>query len=79
MIDRVKNPFYDALAAMTGELPPDYCKGLVDAAPLGDRVHELQTWCANHCRPEWATGLSIIEAAELIVRGAIENANIEVP
>jgi hypothetical protein len=38
---------------------------------------KLQDWCSMHARPHWATGLGLIEAAELIVQGAVENSNIE--
>jgi len=41
-------------------------------------VTEIQDWCAIHSRPGWATGLSMMEAAELIVEQAIENANIRI-
>lgn len=70
------NPLWDALLAITGVEPPDYVRGLYSASHLEDRVDELQSWCSENARPHWATGLSMLEAAELIVGGAVENANI---
>jgi len=62
-----KNPLTDALRAITGWEPPSYTRGLYSAAELGDRVSELQDWCADHAKPDWATGLGVIEAAETLV------------
>lgn len=41
-----------------------------------DDVAKIQDWCAANARPLWATGLSMMEAAELIVAQALENSNI---
>lgn len=41
-----------------------------------DEVTKIQDWCADNAKPPWATGLSMLEAAELIVSLAIENGNI---
>ena len=37
---------------------------------------DLHGWCVLHCEPQWMTGLSVTEAADLILEGAIENGNI---
>lgn len=69
-------PFREALAAVVGKDPPDYVKGHGTLGLTDQQMLELQDWCSLNARPHWATGLSMIEAAELIVQGAIENANI---
>lgn len=72
-----KDPFREALAAVVGKEPPEYVRGFGLREMTGKQVSDLQDWCSVNARPEWATGLSMIEAAELIVEGAVENANIE--
>lgn len=47
---------------------------------LGERIHELQDWIGSEM-PDvigWATALSIIEAVESIVQGALDNGNIKI-
>jgi hypothetical protein len=71
------NYFFQALAAITGceppfELPSTGTNGMPDQDYL-----ELQDWASCYARPSWTTGLSTIEAAELLVAGAIENGNID--
>lgn len=74
--DAVESPFRDALAAVTGKEPPDYVRGYHFYHVDEGRQDELHSWCALNARPTWATGTSMIEAAELIVAGAVENGNI---
>jgi hypothetical protein len=62
---------------VVGKVPPAYVKGFGTEGLTDKQVSDLQDWCSLNARPEWATGLSMIEAAELIVRGAIENGNID--
>jgi len=76
IIQEVPNYFREALKVLIGKEPP------MEVPPYGshdmdDEVLRLQDWCAEHARPSWATGLSMIEAAELIVDQALENANIK--
>lgn len=71
-------PFLEALQALVGKRPPAFCRGVYASRELDDdQIQRLQGWCADNARPAWATGLSMIEAADLIVDGAVENANIE--
>ena len=70
------NYFREALRAVVGLYPPLVVPP-VGAKDMGDEVIVLQDWCSDNARPRWATGLSMIEAAELIVDQAIENANIK--
>jgi hypothetical protein len=76
IVEGVPNYFREALRAIIGKYPP------MDVPPygaqlMGDKVTELQDWCSDNANPPWATGLSMIEAAELIVDQALENANIK--
>jgi hypothetical protein len=71
-----ESPFREALRAVTGKEPPDYVRGFGFHHVAEERQDELHSWCAMNASPVWATGTSMIEAAELIVAGAIENANI---
>ncbi len=75
---RLVRPIYRALCG--GDTPP----AELIAKPSGeyeDAGFELQTWCLNHQAPglEWMTGLSVLEAVDLIVAGALENDNIRSP
>jgi hypothetical protein len=71
------NYFQEALKTIVGKDPPMLVPPYGSKA-MGDEVLDLQDWCSDNARPEWATGLSMIEAAELIVDQALENANIKV-
>lgn len=74
---KIENPLYEALQALCGAEPPAYTKGCFAANELPDQlITELQDWCSLHARPEWATGLSMLECAEQIVADAVDNANI---
>lgn len=74
--DKGQDYFFQALAGITGhqppfELPLSGTQGMPDEDYL-----ELQDWAAYYAQPAWATGISIIESAELIVSSAISNGNI---
>ena len=73
----VRAPFRDALIAITGADPPwsmigVYCFDDIETEYQDD----LSDWASANSRPRWATGLSMIESAELIVLQAVENCNI---
>lgn len=55
------------------EAPSD---NLIEQYLRGDHL-PLQEFCADKSKIKWATGLSILDAADLIIEGAIENANIK--
>jgi len=75
--DTPENPLADAIEAVVGERPPLETSFAYSWNDLSEAdKHWLQDWCSERARPEWATGLSMIEAAELIVEQACENANI---
>ena len=77
MKDSVKNPFYEALKAITQETPPKYCKGIFSSSELKeDAQNKLHQWCVNNSKPYWSTGIAILEAADNIVNEAVGNANI---
>lgn len=75
----VENPFMDALWHVVRRKPPAFCRGIYHSSELSEEDFErLQDWCAHvvHTRVHWATNLSCIDAADLIVNEAVDNANI---
>jgi len=75
--EKPENPLADAIAAIVGETPPLETVGAYCFNDLSESDQEwLQHWCSERANPYWATGLSMIEAAELIVEQACQNANI---
>lgn len=76
VVQEVPNYFREALEAIIGKKPPMDVPPY-GSQPMGDEVTQLQDWCSDNARPPWATGLSMIESAELIVDQALENANIK--
>lgn len=72
----VEHPFREALAAIVGIDPPAFVVGYGSNELTEDQFLELQDWCSMNARPEWSTGIGIIEAAELMVVIAAGNANI---
>lgn len=74
-----QNYFKEALESLTGKKLPMRVPRFKASRMSDENQYKLQEWCVNNANPPWATGLSMIEAAELIVQGAIENGNIEGP
>ena len=75
----LQNYFKEALESLTGKKLPMVVPRFKASRMSDENQYKLQEWCVDNARPPWATGLSMIEAAELIVQGAIENGNIEGP
>jgi hypothetical protein len=74
---RPANPLSEAIEAIIGERPPLETDGAYQFNDLSQSDQSwIQDWCSDRCNPHWGTGLGVIEAAELIVRLAVENANI---
>jgi hypothetical protein len=74
---RPENPLADVIESITGKRPPLDTTGAYSFTDLSQSDQSwLQDWCSDNCEPYWGTGLGVIEAAELIVRLAVENANI---
>lgn len=73
------NYFKEALESLTGKKLPMRVPRFKASRMSDENQYKLQEWCVDNAQPPWATGLSMIEAAELIVQGAIENGNIEGP
>ena len=68
--------FREAIQAIIGK-PCPVKTPIISLSELNDdETMALQDWCSNNANPLWATGLSMMEAAELIVKSALENANI---
>lgn len=63
---KIANPLHEAIAAIIGKPVPEGLEG-----------EDLQNFVTQNANPYWATGDGIIEAAELLVKRAQENANIE--
>lgn len=77
MTEYLKNPIFDALRALTGVDPPKFTLGVISTGDLSeDDQIALQCWCVNNVEPYWATGLSLMDAADSIVDEAIGNNNI---
>lgn len=78
MNESISNPFAEALESVIGIRPPFDLDHVFSSSDICDDVFiKLQDWCALHARPSWATGISMIEAADIIVDGAICNSNIQ--
>lgn len=73
------NYFKEALESLTGKKLPMRVPRFKASRMSDENQFKLQEWCVDNANPPWATGLSMIEAAELIVQGSIENGNIEGP
>jgi hypothetical protein len=72
-----KDPIREALSALCGgKEPPAFVRGHTTQGLTDRQNEELQDWCSTNGRPEWATGIGIIEAAELLVAEAVNNDNI---
>jgi hypothetical protein len=73
-----KAPLADAIAAIVGVVPPFEMDGIWQAKDADDG---LSGWCSSQiCTSEfapWATGCGVLEAAELLVKTAIENGNLK--
>lgn len=72
----VANYFKQALESITGKKCPMRVPRFGSSRMKDENQMKLQEWCVQVAQPPWATGLSMIEAAELIVKGALENGNI---
>ena len=77
MTYNIKNSFQEALQTIIGKRPPGNLDGINHSKQLSDADFlRLQVWCFDNIRPKWGTGIGAIEAADTIVRNAIENGNI---
>jgi hypothetical protein len=74
-----QNYLKEALESITGKKLTMRVPRYKASRMSDENQFKLQGWCVDNAQPPWATGLSMIEAAELIVQGAIENGNIEGP
>lgn len=77
-MEHIFSPLSEALTAVVGDKPPVNLDGVHCITEISDDdFTALQNWCADNAKPEWATGMSMIEAAVGIVTDAVENANIQ--
>ncbi|MDP2683507.1 MAG: hypothetical protein Q8P20_00465 [bacterium] len=72
----VLSPLTEALYAITGVNPPIYTYGIFSISELENRIKELQEWCEENANPPWASGTSILNAAELLINSAVTEFNI---
>lgn len=77
-------PLAEAIAGIVGKVPPFHLDGIWQSKDIPDPIAaQLQDWCCNEVDKtrhlHWATGGSVIEAAELLLDRAIENANLKPP
>lgn len=71
------NPLAEAIAPLVDQEPPPYLAGLYFTRQLSERQNiEFADWCSLHTVVIWATGESLLDAADLMVERAIENGNI---
>jgi hypothetical protein len=83
------HPFQNAIEAILGSLPlmtgtdnyplAQSLEDILVSKELPDQaISRLQDYCSLRANPAWATGESIIDAADLMVERAVENGNIKV-
>jgi hypothetical protein len=71
------NPLEEALIAITGKKPPFDLRKIKRSGELEEALAiALTDWCSLNANPCWATGTSILEAANLLVERALENGNL---
>lgn len=79
-INIVEDPLFEALTHLLREEPPLPLTGVFNTNEISDEDYEiLQHWASDTISKSglsWATGLSMLDCANVIVSGAIENANI---
>jgi len=76
--EKIKYPLFEALKVLCQNEPPYYIKDIKSLKDLDEEQFiKLQDWASLNAKPEWSTGLSILECAEKIVKDAIDNGNIE--
>jgi hypothetical protein len=65
---------------VNGCIPDDIFEGYMNDED-GEATLKLQIWIVNNMRGEicdWATGIGIIEAVELLYESALENGNLSI-
>ncbi len=73
----VDSPLAEAISAICGEYPPFDMEGAYAFNQLNANTQmRLQDWINQNVQPYWATAYGVIEAAEHIVKTAVENGNI---
>jgi hypothetical protein len=83
------HPFRDAIESLIGVLPlmtgrdnfpiAENLENILYSKDSDDEtLSRLCDYCNLHPKPAWATGESIIDAADLIVERAFENTNLKV-
>lgn len=72
-----KEAYTDCLLLLCGRLPPDDLIPCESWSALDDaRSQRLQDFVSNHVRLPWGTGIGTLEAIDVMVNAAEENANL---
>ena len=70
------NPLREVLKALTGVEPPVQVSGYKFKLEDSDVI---QAWAVQHVKPNYLTGIGLMEAAEALVESAVSNGNIPRP
>ncbi len=71
------HPLYEVLLYMVRHPPPEFTKGKMFISELTEEENtRLQDWCSRHVKPEWLTGIGVMDAADSQIREAVANGNI---
>lgn len=65
--------FQEVLHALTGVEPP---KDFLYEYNCDVHAYYQQSWAATYVKPEWACGISLLDAAKMFVDEAIGNSNL---
>lgn len=76
-----KAPLAEAIAEIVGKMPPFEMDGIWWLDDLPNKIaDDLGEWCCYNIESQqyigWATGSGVIDAAELLLKTAIDNANL---
>ena len=75
-------PLKLAISQIVGEMPPFHMKGAYCFADLEESTQDkIEDWCSNKISSTtygyWMTGSSVVDAAEVLVKLAVEGGNIQ--
>jgi hypothetical protein len=70
--------YKEVFSLLLNTVPPDdLIKGYTDSPRLApENILELQNWCATEAKLEYLSGISIIDAADVIYKDLITDAEI---
>ncbi len=79
--DTPKRPLREVLSMLCGgKAPPRFVTTQHFTTQLSAEDQEkLHEWAVKNVKPQWLTGIGVLEAADAMVREAVANANIRGP